>query len=265
MQTIDFSLFHGEPESVATFGPIAIVRSKYRPNNFVPTHHHEGHCLFVVESGSMFQVMPDRLVVLKKGVVGFQTPELPHRNYSGPAGASIINVAIRSEWFTELGTDLLHRSAFWTGRAATKLRDLLVGKLPLSENTLHAIRDVMCNALSRDFDNQASDNELAEKAYHIVAENFAESISLGLVATELGVNSSHLGRVFRKNFGSSVGEFIKVLRLDLACQMLINSNHSISVTAYDCGFADQSELTRSMKNSIGWTPAAFRKTFQSSQ
>ncbi|MBC7925172.1 MAG: helix-turn-helix domain-containing protein, partial [Bryobacteraceae bacterium] len=49
------------------------------------------------------------------------------------------------------------------------------------------------------------------------------------------------------------------LRVDAACAELVNTDTPISAVAMQTGFADQSHLTRTLKQYVGFSPLAFRK------
>src|SRR5688572_3959065 len=77
------------------------------------------------------------------------------------------------------------------------------------------------------------------------------------VARSADVHPVYLARQFRRFFGCSVTEYIAARRMQLAADLLAGST-SLAGAAYDAGYADQSHLTRSFRNSIGVTPLAYR-------
>jgi AraC family transcriptional regulator len=53
-----------------------------------------------------------------------------------------------------------------------------------------------------------------------------------------------------------------MVRLDKAKQPLTNADARVANIALECGFADQSHLTRSFSAQLGMTPAAWRRQAQ---
>jgi transcriptional regulator GlxA family with amidase domain len=53
--------------------------------------------------------------------------------------------------------------------------------------------------------------------------------------------------------------WLRAVRVERAKDLLFNSSLSLSQIAYECGFSDQSHLTRVFSDSIGITPGAWRK------
>lgn len=87
----------------------------------------------------------------------------------------------------------------------------------------------------------------------------AGQLGLGEIAAVVGVDPSHLARVFRREHDISVGTYLRRLRLDRAAARLAGSRDSVARIAMDEGFADQSHFTRAFKRHTGVTPARYRR------
>jgi AraC family transcriptional regulator len=96
-------------------------------------------------------------------------------------------------------------------------------------------------------------------AEELLRSRMAESVGLSQVAEAVGVNATHLARVFRAHYGVSVGEFGRRLRLDWAAAEIARGERPIAEIAAEAGFADQSHFTRLFKRHLGTTPARFRE------
>ena len=73
-----------------------------------------------------------------------------------------------------------------------------------------------------------------------------------------GVHPSHLAHTFRARLGTSVGEYVRRLRVEWAAERLGDSDAPISAIAIQAGFSDQSHLTREMVRRLGVSPARLR-------
>jgi AraC family transcriptional regulator len=82
--------------------------------------------------------------------------------------------------------------------------------------------------------------------------------SLGELAAGAGVHPSYLAQVFRQHYGTSVGEYLRRLRLDWAAAQLASTDVSLAAIAMTAGFADQAHFTRAFKRHIGVTPGRYR-------
>jgi AraC family transcriptional regulator len=88
---------------------------------------------------------------------------------------------------------------------------------------------------------------------------FTESVPVEAIATAVGVHPSHLMRGFRQYFRCTVGDYVRRLRVEQACQMLSTSDTPSSQIAVAVGFVDQSHFSRTFKICTGLTPTEFRK------
>jgi AraC family transcriptional regulator len=83
--------------------------------------------------------------------------------------------------------------------------------------------------------------------------------SLGEVAAAVGVHPAHLARCFRREYGQTVGEYTRTLRLEWAAEQLALDGPSLAEIALRAGFADQSHFTRAFRRHAGVTPGRYRE------
>lgn len=84
---------------------------------------------------------------------------------------------------------------------------------------------------------------------------------LSELASLAGVHRVHLVREFRKHYGTTIGEYMRKLRLEHAYQLLGQTNLPLREIAAACRFADQSHFTKQFKKLSGLTPAEYRNLF----
>jgi AraC family transcriptional regulator len=83
--------------------------------------------------------------------------------------------------------------------------------------------------------------------------------SLSGLAEAVGVHPSHLARAFRREYGLTVGEYVRALRLEWATAQLALDEASLADIAARAGFADQSHFTRAFRRHTGVTPGRYRE------
>jgi AraC family transcriptional regulator len=97
------------------------------------------------------------------------------------------------------------------------------------------------------------------RAAELLEPGSPNSTALGDVAAAIGVHPSHLARVFRAEYGMSVGEYARARRLDWAAAQLAEGDLPLAVIARQAGFCDQSHFTRAFARHIGLTPGRYRQ------
>jgi len=97
------------------------------------------------------------------------------------------------------------------------------------------------------------------RAQDFLHARFMEPLRLADLAGELAVHPAHLARAFREQFGTSVGGYIRRLRLEWAAAELERSETALAAIALAAGFADQSHFTRVFRRYTGFTPGAYRR------
>jgi AraC-like DNA-binding protein len=83
-----------------------------------------------------------------------------------------------------------------------------------------------------------------------------EPVQTAALAAISGLTECHLIRSFHLEFGLPPHAYHLRLRLAVAAELL-SKGLSVSTVAYECGFADQSHLSRKFKEVYGLTPAAW--------
>lgn len=89
-------------------------------------------------------------------------------------------------------------------------------------------------------------------------DEFDRPVTVESLADEAGVHRVHLARVFRHVVGLSIGDYLRRLRVQHACRLLVRPGARLADVSAASGFADQSHLTRIFKQVTGVTPAFFR-------
>ena len=102
-------------------------------------------------------------------------------------------------------------------------------------------------------------SHLIEKTVRYIHLHLHTSITLEEVSESVGISPCYLSRLFRKETGMSIVDYIQKIRIGAACNMLSYSEYTISeISEYLC-FSNQSYFIRIFKKFMGITPAKYRK------
>lgn len=86
-----------------------------------------------------------------------------------------------------------------------------------------------------------------------------EAIPTATLVEISGLTPSHCIRAFGHQFGLPPHAYHVQLRLAAACELLAQGER-VATVAYDCGFADQSHLSRKFREAYGLAPATWAAT-----
>ena len=90
-------------------------------------------------------------------------------------------------------------------------------------------------------------------------KNFAEPLSNATLARIAGRSVRAFERMFRRQMQATPQQFLRRLRLRLACRELTTTHRSLVALAVDHGFCDQSHFVREFRREFGIPPGEYRK------
>ncbi|MBK5254112.1 MAG: AraC family transcriptional regulator [Peptostreptococcaceae bacterium] len=141
----------------------------------------------------------------------------------------------------------------------------IIGKLDkannfieLQKNTIALINSITSALISKYY---SGSSELIIKSIEYVTTNKSKKLSTNDTANLLHVNSSYLSTLFKKEMKVSFTDFVKAVKIEYACTLLINSTISINNIANECGYIDISYFTKVFKKVTGLTPKQYSNTF----
>jgi signal transduction histidine kinase/ligand-binding sensor domain-containing protein/DNA-binding response OmpR family regulator len=100
-----------------------------------------------------------------------------------------------------------------------------------------------------------------QKINKIVNDHISESsFSVDQLLVEIGMSRSQLYRKFKAISDKNPSEYIRILRLQYACELLQNKEHTISEIAYMSGFENISYFNTCFKRHFGVSPGKYKTT-----
>lgn len=96
-----------------------------------------------------------------------------------------------------------------------------------------------------------------------IKENYQTNITLRQLADVHFISPEHLSRTFKKETNFGFNEFISLVRLQKAEQLLkARGSRSISEIAYACGFNDSNYFSDKFRRTYGMSPLQYSKSFK---
>jgi AraC family transcriptional regulator len=97
------------------------------------------------------------------------------------------------------------------------------------------------------------------RAKEILRANLEGGVLLKEVARECGLSEGHFSRAFRRTLGVTPHKWLIEQRIAQSKEKLRDGGLSLSAVAAECGFSDQSHLTRIFRQAVGVSPGAWRR------
>ncbi|OJG71298.1 hypothetical protein RV12_GL001560 [Enterococcus quebecensis] len=111
--------------------------------------------------------------------------------------------------------------------------------------------------LSESYNKQFS--EAITKAIQFIKKNFKQKTTIDDIARHVYLNPQYFGRLFRKELGISVSDYINLLKIEESCRLLLESELPLYRIATEVGFTDSSYFTRVFTKHLKMTPHEYRK------
>jgi len=92
-----------------------------------------------------------------------------------------------------------------------------------------------------------------------IAGDVAKPLSAGDVAAELGMSESRFSRFFRRATGNTFTDFVNRVRVNRACQLLMETDRLVTHICYEVGFNNVANFNRRFLEIKGMTPTEFRR------
>ena len=96
-----------------------------------------------------------------------------------------------------------------------------------------------------------------------ITDNLAQPLSAADLAAELGMSESRFSRFFRRATGNTFTDFVNQVRINRACQLLMESDRYITHICYEVGFNNIANFNRRFLDIKGMTPSEFRRQVDS--
>jgi AraC-like DNA-binding protein len=95
-------------------------------------------------------------------------------------------------------------------------------------------------------------------------QNYAsDNLSIATVADAFSLSQSYISRIFKKQYGRSIPDYIHELRVEQAKKLLRTTSLSINEIAEQVGYSTPWTLNRIFKRLVDMTPGAYRQLSQS--
>jgi AraC-like DNA-binding protein len=273
-------------EPPGTYGVVRCLEHGF-PNPLVRWHYHEEYELHLIVASRGKVFVGDYIGQFEPGHLVLTGPRLPHNWISTDVPAE--GVALR---------DAVIQFADAPLRQAAALIPEIAEVLPLLERARHGIEFFGLSDLAREryarikqlhglarfaafcdylaelarcndyrllsavqlqsFDDDASLDKISG-IVDFLSEHYCEAFSMAEICRRIGMTESSFSRYFRRATGNTFTDFVNRLRINKACQLLMETDRYITNVCYDVGFNNVANFNRRFLQIKGLTPKEFRR------
>ena len=105
---------------------------------------------------------------------------------------------------------------------------------------------------------QSGPQHMLENIIAFIGEHLTEKINCSRLASEFNISANYIAQLFAREMSCGFSEYVRNQRLELAQQLLINSNMNVSEIADYCGFNQTNYFIKVYKKQYGYTPLKYR-------
>ena len=261
---------YGRLLSHTEFGSFKFTETQYAAGERLPRHSHQQDLFCLTIKGKYRENSARTSYLCSPLTLSFHPAGTEHSVEFGGAEVRSFNIEMYPEWIRSIreAQQIFQRPAYCSGgissrlalrlfkeyRAMDSLSELMIEGL-LLELIVHTLR-------SSNITTKRNPPAWLIRARDLLHDSFCQNLQLREIAKNVDIHPVHLATCFRQHYGSTIGEYLRKLRIDFACSQIRESDRPLTEIALSAGFCDQSHFSRSFKQLLGMPPSEYRLTFR---
>ena len=105
-------------------------------------------------------------------------------------------------------------------------------------------------------------HQLIKDSLTFIQNHYHEKITLQIMANKLHISKNYLCHLFQQETGHKFCEYVSLVRVSEAKQLIEENEETFTDIAYLCGFSSQSHFSTTFKKYAGCTPKEYQKSLQ---
>lgn len=134
---------------------------------------------------------------------------------------------------------------------------------PLDEVALEKLLTSCVTHLDKSLKHVYTDDEaerpyIVQQAVRYIHQNLSDAINREILSQELHISESNLSRIFNREIGMSISEYISECRMKRAMELLATTNLTVTKICNQIGYNYPAYFTKAFREKTGQTPHQFR-------
>ena len=261
---------YGRLLSTTELGSFKFTETEYAADEYLPKHAHEEDFFCLTMKGRYKESSERSSYLCSPLTLAFHPAGTPHSVEFGGAKVQVFKIEMYPEWIGSIREShrIVQRPVYCSGGVSSRLALRLFKEY----RTMDSLSEFMIEGLlleifvytlrsSRITTKRIPPTWLI-KARDLLHDSFCQNLQLREIAKNVDIHPVHLATCFREHYGSTIGEYLRKLRIDFACSQIRDSDRPLTEIALSAGFCDQGHFSRSFKQHLGMSPSEYRLTFR---
>ena len=210
-------------------------------------------------------VSPGQMIIIASGVVH----ESRREDYAGPYVGYVVHLseqylASLVPEYTSLSYEPMPEEAMpMITSLASEIVSLVEGnekylRLKIQQR-IDAILLLITEKGTKDVAFPGDRSELVSHAMCELQAHYGESFKMSDIALRLHVSYEHLSRLFKRETGISMTEYVEHLRMEKAKEEIMHTEEALDDIAHECGYSSYSSFVKKFRKTHGCNPSKMRQ------
>lgn len=238
-------------------------------------HKHPSYFFVLTFDEQVSFQMKDKKITTKKGMITAISPNISHYEMFNGKFIRYIAIFIEKEFFEEqLSQYPIEADIYYNGSYITFPKGLLDtvkefmiesdNDLPGSDSVIYSISLKICHSLIRSTLNLNYKKDRityrmeVDKIIEYMYSNMDKKLTIEDLAKVVNISSSYCARMFKKETGESIMNYLNNIRLEQVKRLLLKGEKSITEIALECGFSSSAYLSSSFYKKYNLSPSNYQ-------
>ena len=96
------------------------------------------------------------------------------------------------------------------------------------------------------------------KIMQYIAANIEKDLGLRTVGQHFGLSPTTIERLFKRHLQRTYGQYVEVVRLQKAFELITQHDTAIKTAMYDAGYKNRDTFNKAFKRKFGHSPSHFK-------
>ncbi|MBN8586169.1 MAG: helix-turn-helix transcriptional regulator [Ignavibacteria bacterium] len=268
MEYLDKGKYYGVPNKVINLGDIVLTDNEY-VHKKVDWHYHENAYFTYLIKGRLQEINKKETFNCNAGTLLFHNCQDAHYNIKPDGFTRGFQLEFSSGWLHkhDFKTENFEGSGIICDIELRNIFNNIYIESVLNDNvsaiSIEALLTEFFTVMNRQ--HEISNSKLPswlKTVESILTEETEMPLTLENLSERSGVHPVHISRMFPKYYGTTIGNYIRKIKINKAIDLIFNSELSLTQISAACGFSDQSHFIRVFRAFSKTTPQLFRKTLK---